>query len=519
VYTGILSKPVQKSEGDCQDLSRCQGDSCPIVSSSIRPLSPPCCPSVPTVLNCLFLPSLSSPFSPSPLDPEGIDTTSDKPLFYRHLRADDFRENRTMKESELITEKKAVGRPRKTGIGWCYVPTNFNDEDKAKLGDLLESSYCVFQLLHLFRVSKGQPKDDWIDLAYDYCDDHILNWSKTIKRLLDKGILERTKTVTDPYGFGIEIARGEKGGRAYGYRFQNEAYRQAIFRKVQITNPKILARLEKATNIKYPVQRWLVRNLKLVEIDDVPDEVLKAAARRSFTEDGRKGTIEGRVNAYREQIRWIRDKSWHHEFDERNRRFYSNVANLVRELRAYLRIGGSPLVEIDIKNSQPLFIGLMAQAAGVNCDEYLRLCEADLYQHLADKGGFTRSEVKQQLMKRALFSSNHARAQRLPVKRLFDKLFPQMAEFIREQKKGQRAKDDDKQHGRFAIKAQYQESRFIIYSVCERIRKERPDCWIATIHDSVLTLPDNLEYVLAVMKDEFARLGVAPQLEPRQPGT
>ena len=28
---------------------------------------------------------------------------------------------------------------------------------------------------------------------------------------------------------------------------------------------------------------------------------------------------------------------------------YSNVSNLVRELRAYLRIGGSPLVEIDIK--------------------------------------------------------------------------------------------------------------------------------------------------------------------------
>jgi hypothetical protein len=176
------------------------------------------------------------------------------------------------------------------------------------------------------------------------------------------------------------------------------------------------------------------------------------------------------------------------------------------------------LVEIDIKNSQPLFIGLVAKAAGVDCDEYLRLCEADLYRHLADASGFTRQQVKEQLMKRALFSTNHAPAQKLPVKRLFDKLFPEMAEFIRQQKKGQRTEGDDTPHGKLAIKAQYQESKFVIYTVCERIRKERPGCWIATIHDSILSLPDNVEYVLAVMRDEFRKLGVSPRLEPRQPG-
>jgi hypothetical protein len=121
-------------------------------------------------------------------------------------------------------------------------------------------------------------------------------------------------------------------------------------------------------------------------------------------------------------------------------------------------------------------------------------------------------------MKKALFSPNYAAVQKLPVKRLFDKLFPEMADFIRHQKKGQRAKDDDRPHGRFAITAQYEESRFIIYTVCERIRREKPDCWVATIHDSVLILPDDVNYVLAVMREEFARLGVAPRLEPRQPG-
>jgi hypothetical protein len=283
-----------------------------------------------------------------------------------------------MKKTALITGKQPVGRPKKVGLGWAYVPENFTEEDKAKLGRLLESAYCVFQLIHLFRVTKGQPHDAWIDLAYDYCDERILNWRATIKRLLATGILERTKITTDPHGFGIEVPRGVRGGQAYGYRFRDKRYRDATFRKVQITDPKILGRLEKATNIRYPVQRWLVRNLKMVEIADVPEEVLQAAARRSFTEDGRRGSIKGRIDAYREQIRWIRDKSWFHIFDPRSRRFFSNVSNLVREARLYLRAGAQSFVEIDINNSQPLFIGLVARAAGVDCDEYLRLTVTSL---------------------------------------------------------------------------------------------------------------------------------------------
>ena len=100
-----------------------------------------------------------------------------------------------MEKPQLITEKKAVGRPKKGGLGWCYIPENFTEEDKAKLGDLLESAYCVFQLLHLFRVTKGQPKDAWVDLGYDYCDERILNWSKTIRRLLETSILETNQVV------------------------------------------------------------------------------------------------------------------------------------------------------------------------------------------------------------------------------------------------------------------------------------------------------------------------------------
>ena len=286
-------------------------------------------------------------------------------LAHKDLRSNNFRENRTKRKRRLLAEKRAVGRPKKVGLGWCYVPENFSEEDKAKFGDLLESGICVFQLLHLFRVIKGQPKDAWVDLSYDYCNERILHWSKTIRLLLETNILERTKVITDPYGFGIVVPRGEKGGQAYGYRFHDEKYREATFRKVQITNPKILARLQKATNIRYPVQRWLIRNLEQVEIDDVPERCCRAAARRSFTRIGGRGRSRAGSLPTASRFGGFGTSRGGTSSTLSNRRMYSNVANLTRELRAYLRVGGSPLVEIDIKNSQPLFIGLVAKAAGV----------------------------------------------------------------------------------------------------------------------------------------------------------
>jgi len=61
--------------------------------------------------------------------------------------------------------------------------------------------------------------------------------------------------------------------------------------------------------------------------------------------------------------------------------------------------------------------------------------------------------------------------------------------------------------------SQRAESKFIIHTVCDRIRRERPDAFVATIHDSVLVLPSDADFVVAVMKEEFAKIGLSPRLE------
>ena len=94
------------------------------------------------------------------------------------------------------------------------------------------------------------------------------------------------------------------------------------------------------------------------------------------------------------------------------------------------------------------------------------------------------------------------------VSAVLDQLFPTVMEAMR------RFKRQD--YRRLAHFAQRIESAFMFGRVVPRIMALRPDLFIATIHDSILTTAGDAEFVRHVMRDEFARLGLSPQvkLEP-----
>jgi predicted nucleic acid-binding Zn ribbon protein len=66
---------------------------------------------------------------------------------------------------------------------------------------------------------------------------------------------------------------------------------------------------------------------------------------------------------------------------------------------------------------------------------------------------------------------------------------------------------------RLAHFAQRIESRFMFGRVVPRLTELRPDLFVATIHDSILTTAGDAEFVRQVMLDEFARLGLKPQVK------
>ena len=131
----------------------------------------------------------------------------------------------------------------------------------------------------------------------------------------------------------------------------------------------------------------------------------------------------------------------------------------------------------------------------------------DLYAYLAGKAGVTRTEAKQAVIETVFFARIGARH---PIKALFMREFPSVGEFIQGVKK--------KDYKKLARLLQRSEAQFVVYTVCERIRQEAPETFVATIHDSLLHLPQDSAYIRAVLEAEFANYGLKPRLEVQNYG-
>jgi hypothetical protein len=133
---------------------------------------------------------------------------------------------------------------------------------------------------------------------------------------------------------------------------------------------------------------------------------------------------------------------------------------------------------------------------------YVELCEArGLYQIVADRLGKTRDNAKHSVMVALYDRPSH----RNGVCAVLDQLFPTVMRAMR------RIKRED--YRRLAHFAQRVESAFMFGRVVPRIMGLRPDLFVATIHDSILTTAGNAQFVRRVMLDEFAHLGLSPQVK------
>lgn len=89
----------------------------------------------------------------------------------------------------------------------------------------------------------------------------------------------------------------------------------------------------------------------------------------------------------------------------------------------------------------------------------------------------------------------------------FRRLFPTLHHLLLELKDGQ--------HQRSCRMLQKVEAHFVYDRICTRIEAERPDIFLGTIHDALVTTADNAGYVRRVMVEEFARVGVTPAIRDK----
>jgi hypothetical protein len=346
------------------------------------------------------------------------------------------------------------------------------------------------------------------------------------------------------------------------------------YRLTELPRPRRVT-LRKRTLIKR-IEAWRTRG----EVENVPKVVRSrlwpalAANRRTirasrFTEDpsdlARRLGIDASHASYIALAVQDGDAGVHS--DEFGHRLHSIVTRMAKPLRQRLCVGQTQLVEIDVRNAQPLLLaiamsrpdilvtkqrhaqpsqrnghghghgnghghghghgnrhGIMlptctnvthlegggeSALSGLDAREvasFLRVCEQGyLYETIGDKTGLGRKDVKSGLWREVFFNDFKLCRRLGPTAAAFREIWPSIFQALKHLKE---------KHGYKVVARILQrlESRIVLQTACSRFLQEHPEAQLLTVHDSLMVLPEHAQAAEASLKDAFARYGAQVQL-------
>ena len=258
------------------------------------------------------------------------------------------------------------------------------------------------------------------------------------------------------------------------------------------------------------------------------------------------------------------------DLDNNIGRFHSNLTNLKKELRSCITYNGQKLVNIDVRNSQPFLSTCLLEAkfwsyghhelniykipsamniiAGyVVSKQDIKIHGIQAYQHMEElmdsikqytmsvtfllkslnkdrieyiifaKSSIFYKKVHRKIYPRQPFNKGKVKSSFFQYiyssnkqnyweeKRLISAAFPSVTRVFEFLKKGD--------YVLLSHIMQRLESILIIEVVAKRIAAEKPNLPFFTVHDSIATIPEEVDYVRRVIKKEFNKyLGIMPKL-------
>jgi hypothetical protein len=189
-------------------------------------------------------------------------------------------------------------------------------------------------------------------------------------------------------------------------------------------------------------------------------------------------------NRNRYSVECINDKHIFYHFDNYGR-MHTNFTILKSFIRKNcLLINGEQTYEIDIKNSQPLFLTKIIEDSGtrwVKEDElelfkYLTM-NGIYYQYIMDYLETTDKVMVKEMTYKVLFGKNAANSK---ADKIFIKLFPTIHNFIKLYKK------EYKDYKVLAYDLQKAESNLIFNKIIKEVMNNHPEVKMITIHDSIV---------------------------------
>ncbi len=249
-------------------------------------------------------------------------------------------------------------------------------------------------------------------------------------------------------------------------------------------------------------------------------------------------------------------------------RLHSVITNIQKDYRNFLTYDGQELASIDIKNSQPYLVcallnpmfwhvnnelslslyslpediqkNITTVALPLSLEKFFSKCSDDdftsykevvaggrMYETIAEvcqshlQMPISRDEAKT-LMFYLLFSSNRGKHDNNVINQMKDifsnELYPKVALLLKLIKHNYAGLSIRKQHNRLACLLQSMESEIILHRCCKRIWEEgNHQVPVFTIHDSIATTIEHVEYVQTVMREELTKaIGIAPTLKIEQ---
>ena len=256
---------------------------------------------------------------------------------------------------------------------WLYIPQNLNieallDENKTSTPKYFkkDSAFYVIDTILNARSSQRKEMEEnntlFANISTKTLQAVVTDYLKYIKFFLAIGIIE-----TDNHY--------KVGEKSKGYKMCDEYSGQKL-KRVQVTDKRLLGRIQAERErrsiedkslmdgYEYLTKWWesgkhdisIIPAVKWIQ--DYTDRKISGINKNSrLTKKKRKQKVAQAIDTREDFIKLIcafKDKR-SVRFKGLGKRLYNPLCNLKRELRGFITYDGKPLVEIDIKNSQPFF--------------------------------------------------------------------------------------------------------------------------------------------------------------------
>lgn len=336
----------------------------------------------------------------------------------------------------------------------------------------LKTSY-VIDLVHTLIFKYYFKRENKFHLLSTILKDkygHLYNYY--IDYLVEKGIL-------------ILISKHLKGKSSRVYSLSETIIKSKIIRYTnsdKVLLKKIKQKVEKITQgdtsndlIDGEVKLKLISDLESVSIDFF---------RSICFLDTLKGGDDDIYNRNRYSVECIRENQLFYHFDNYGR-MHTNFTILKSFIRKNcLLIDGEETCEIDIKNSQPLFLTKLISHINTHWvkekefELFSKLTSSGkFYQFILEKSGIREKSGVKEIVYKVLFGRNQKNSR---ADMIFESLFPTIHHFIK------LYKSEHRNYKVLAYDLQKMESNLIFNNIIREIMEKQPEIKVITVHDSLI---------------------------------